>query len=131
MKLLLDTHIWLWSFLEPTRLSKRVARALANPANELWMSPVSTWEILVLSEKGRVELEPDAEKWVHAALARVPLNEAPLTQEVALATTRVSLPHRDPADRFLAATARTYGLTLVTADQNLLLGAGYEVMSNR
>jgi PIN domain nuclease of toxin-antitoxin system len=67
-------------------------------------------EILILvSEKGRVELEPDAEKWVHAALARVPLSEAPLTQEVALATARVSLPHRDPADRFLAATARAYG----------------------
>jgi PIN domain nuclease of toxin-antitoxin system len=41
------------------------------------------------------------------------------------------LPHRDPVDRFLAATARTYGLTLVTADENLLSGSGYPVLGNR
>ena len=41
MKLLLDTHIWLWSTLEPQRLARRVGKALADPANELWLSPVS------------------------------------------------------------------------------------------
>ena len=131
VKLLLDTHIWLWSLLEPARLTKRVARALASSANELWISPVSTWEILVLSAKGRVQLEPDVESWIEAAFARASLREAPLTHEVAMATAKVDLAHRDPADRFLAATARTYGLTLVTAGGNLLAGSGYEVMPNR
>src|ERR1700733_2604535 len=43
LKLLLDTHIWLWSFQEPARLGKRVSRELRDPANELWLSPISTW----------------------------------------------------------------------------------------
>jgi PIN domain nuclease of toxin-antitoxin system len=41
MRLLLDTHIWLWSLLEPERLGKRAANALKNPDNELWLSPIS------------------------------------------------------------------------------------------
>lgn len=131
MKLLLDTHIWLWSLLEPGRLSRRVAKALKNPANELWVSPISTWEILVLCQKGRLSLQPDAASWITTALSRVPLKEATLTHEVAAATAGVALPHRDPADRFLAATAKTYGLTLVTADRNLLRGSGYSVFANQ
>lgn len=58
MKLLLDTHIWLWSFLEPERLSRRVAEALEETAIELWLSPISVWEALVLSERGRGRLRP-------------------------------------------------------------------------
>ena len=54
-----------------------------------------------------------------------------MTHEVALETERVVLPHYDPADRFLAATAKAYGLTLVTADENLLGGSGYAVLPNR
>jgi PIN domain nuclease of toxin-antitoxin system len=119
MKLLLDTHIWLWSLLEPKRLSRRVAKALNDPRNELWLSPISTWEVLVLSQKGRLVLNEDAESWIAKAMALAPLHEAPLTHEVALATRALQLPHRDPADRFLAATAKVYGLTLVTADENL------------
>src|SRR5262245_15865275 len=44
LKLLLDTHIWLWSQLAPERLSKKVARALEAPTSELWLSPISVWE---------------------------------------------------------------------------------------
>ena len=131
MKLLLDTHVWLWSALEPARLSRRVAKALGNPANELWVSPISTWEILGLCRKGKIVLKPDAAAWIAAARSQVPFKEAPITHEVALETERVVMPHHDPADRFLAATAKTYGLTLVTADENLLGGSGYQVLANR
>ncbi len=51
MKLLLDTHIWLWSALDPARLSRRVAAALENPTNELWLSPISLWEVLTLCNR--------------------------------------------------------------------------------
>jgi PIN domain nuclease of toxin-antitoxin system len=61
----------------------------------------------------------------------MPFREAPLTHEVALASDAVALPHRDPADTFLAATAKVYDLTLVTADENLLRGKGYPVLSSR
>jgi len=130
MKLLIDTHIWVWSLLEPKRLSRRVERALLKPANEIWLSPISPWEVLVLCRKGRLVLQPDASGWIAAALARTPLKEAPITNEVVTATEKVSLPHRDPADHFLAASAQTYGLTLVTADENLLGGSGYSVLAN-
>lgn len=132
MRLLLDTHIWIWSLQDPDRLSKRVAAALANDDNECWLSPISVWEFLLLVERGRVEvvasLTPAA--WVEAAFARAPLQEAPLTHEVALASRQIRVAHEDPADRFLAATAAVYDLTLVTSDQRLLRGKGYRTLAN-
>ena len=131
MKLLLDTHIWLWSLLEPARLSRRITKSLEDSGNELWISPISVWEIIVLWRKKRLELNDEPLSWIAGALARAPFREAPLTIEVAVTTETLVLPHRDPADRFLAATAKAYNLTLVTADQNLLNGKGYAVLANR
>lgn len=120
MKLLLDTHVWVWSLLEPERLAGRVARALADPANELWLSPISLWEFLVLVERGRIRLQDDPDRWIDTALERAPMNEAPLTHDIVRAGRRLNLPHRDPADRFIAATAKVLHLTLATADARLL-----------
>ena len=120
MRVLLDTHIWIWSLLDPERLSGRVRSILSDPDTEIRLSPISTWELLLLIEKGRVEVEGDGEEWVSEALRRAPLLEAPLTHEVALESRRIALPHADPADRFLCATARVYDLSLVTADERLL-----------
>jgi PIN domain nuclease of toxin-antitoxin system len=130
MRYLLDTHIWLWSVSDPGRLSRTVADVLANPDAETWLSPVSVWEVVLLCEKGRLRLDPDALSWITTVLSHAPLREAKLTNEVALATSFVSLPHRDPADRFLAATANAYDLTLVTGDEKLLTGSGYRVLAN-
>jgi len=58
--------------------------------------------------------------WLAEALERVPLKEAPLTYEVAIQTSELAFAHRDPADRFLAATALVYGLTLITVDPDLV-----------
>ncbi|MDW7710875.1 MAG: type II toxin-antitoxin system VapC family toxin [Deferrisomatales bacterium] len=120
MRLLLDTHVFLWSLLEPERLSPVVAAALEAPENERWLSPVSVWETLLLAEKGRVVLKPDGPQWVRRALRKVPFREAPLTSDVALRSRAIELPHQDPADRFLAATAVVYDLNLVTVDPRLL-----------
>jgi PIN domain nuclease of toxin-antitoxin system len=117
LKLLLDTHIWLWSQSDPGRLGKRAAEALSNAGNELWLSPVSIWEVLTLAQKKRIHIA-DPLEWVEIAAAQ--LREAPLTQEVVRASFVLALPHADPADRFLAATAKVLGLTLVTADKTLL-----------
>ena len=124
MKLLLDTHIWIWSLLEPSKLTPRIAKALENPANEKWLSPISVWEVRVLVEKGRVKLNTGFEEWIAKALAQFPPREAPLTTEVVLAMSKVHLPHRDPADAFLAATAKVFHLTLVTADTRLRTAKG-------
>ncbi len=131
MKFLLDTHIWLWSSLQPNRLSLRVARELDNPENELWLSPVSLWELRPLYDKGRVRLVPDALNWINESLLRLNMREAPLTFEVALAVSAINLPHNDPADGFIAATAKVFGLTLVTSDELLIKLADIDVLPNR
>jgi PIN domain nuclease of toxin-antitoxin system len=120
MRLLLDTHVWLWSLLEPARLKPAVRAALTEDRNELWLSPISAWEALVLAGRGRLDLEGEPRRWVEQALAATQAKEAAVTHEIALASRSVELPHEDPADRFLVATARVLGLQLVTADKKIL-----------
>jgi PIN domain nuclease of toxin-antitoxin system len=131
MRLLLDTHIWVWSALDRSRLSRRVIGALENPQNELWLSPISLWEVLTLCEKKRLSLRPNPQAWIANTLNAIPMREAPVTYQVAEETARVQLPHRDPADRFLVATARVFDLTLVTSDQQLIHARQVPVLTNR
>lgn len=129
MNLLLDTHIWLWSLRDSKRLGRRVRHELNNPANELWLSPISTWEALMLNATGRIRLTGDLTNWVQRATA--PMHEAPLTHEIALAAQQLVLVRQDPADRFLAATAMILDLTLVTADKDLLGLGEIATLANR
>lgn len=131
MKLLLDTHIWVWSSSQPERLSARVARELKDPENEIWLSPVSVWELRLLHDKGRLRLIPEAMSWINDNLTRLKIREAPLTFEVALAVSSLNLPHNDPSDGFIAATAKIFGLTLVTADEQLARLTDITVLPNR
>ncbi len=125
VKLLLDTHILLWSAFEPRRIAPRIRRLLEKPSTELWLSPVTTWEIILLTDSGQVRIGSPLEQWFIEVNAALALNEAPLTHEVVFASREIDIPHNDPADRLLAATARHYGLRLVTADERLLSGSGY------
>lgn len=131
MRLLLDTHIWIWSLLDPAKLSRRVRTELESPDNELWLSPISVWELLVLIDKGRVEVDKDGVQWVAEVSRAAALREAALTHEVAIESRANDLPHQDPADRFLAATARVYDLTLVTSDERLLGSRRIATLANR
>ena len=128
MKLLLDTHIWLWMLHDPKRLGKRTLQELKKEANELWLSPISTWEALTLNFKGRIQIHGDLAEWLAQATAGT--HEAPLTHEIALLARQLPL-HQDPADRILAATAEILDLTLITADQRLLGLGNIRTMSNR
>lgn len=120
MRLLLDTHVWLWSLTEPKRLGRRARSAITRATNEVWLSPISVWELMVLAERGRVKLDERPTRWVREALERSPVREVPLTHEVALQSRDMASSHPDPADRFLMATALVFDLTLVTADDALL-----------
>ena len=128
MRLLLDTHIWLWNFQDPRRLGRRVLRHLQDRENELWLSPMSTWEALTLNHKGRIRIHEDLTSWLARATAGT--REAPFTHEIALVARRLSM-HRDPADRILAATAEVLDLTLVTADERLLGLGTIRTLANR
>lgn len=120
MKLLLDTHVWVWRLLAPERLSEAAEGAISDHANELFLSPISTWETLVLARQGRLSLLPSPTEWVLEALRRSALATVPVSQEIALRTARLErLNSKDPADRFLVATAIEHGLTLVTADHTI------------
>jgi PIN domain nuclease of toxin-antitoxin system len=110
-------------------LGPRVLHELRDPKNELWLSPVSTWEALTLNAKKRLVLPSDLSRWVIEATA--PLKEAPLTHEIALASRLLPLAHNDPADRFIAATAQVLRLTLVTADTHLLGLGDISTLANR
>jgi PIN domain nuclease of toxin-antitoxin system len=130
MRLLLDTHIWLWSLAAPERLTERVIGALSDSSNELWLSPVSVWEVLVLARKKRILLSESPEKWVRSAFTKTGFREAPLNFEVALQSEKLRLLHADPADRFIAATAIVYDLTLVTSDRHLIRSRQFSVLPN-
>lgn len=128
-KVLLDTHVWLWSLVEPARLRREVATLLASVTTEKWLSPISVWETLMLAGRGRLVLQPDPESWVRSQLSRAPVRQIPLDHEVAIQSRRLRASHQDPADRFIAATARVHELTLVTADERLLRRPdGYAVL---
>jgi PIN domain nuclease of toxin-antitoxin system len=104
--------------LDPGRISPTVDEALNSPENQLWLSPISIWEALLLSGKGRVRLGADPVKWIRDAMQLI--GEAPLTYEIAIAADKLPQPHRDPADRFITATSQALDLTLVTADRWML-----------
>lgn len=129
MKVLLDTHIWLWLVSDPSQIGRHLRRELEDPANELWLSPISTWEMLMLAHKKRIQLNKDVSDWV--ATATAPFRESPLTHEIALVSYQLRLPQKDPADRFLAATAKVLGLTLATADIKLLGLGEIATLANR
>ena len=129
MKLLLDTHIWLWSLSAVDKLAPRVRKALTKPGTELWLSPISTWEVAQLLEKKRIRIDGHFEAWLPRA--RGELREALLSHDVAAAAADVRLPHGDPADRLLVATARVLNLTLVTADERLIDARQVATLANR
>lgn len=130
MRLLLDTHIWLWSVLNPSKLGPRVREVLEDGNSELWLSSISLWELAILAEKGRFVVQGGLWNWIDAARRSTPIREAPLTGEIVRALDRVEVSHRDPADRFLAATAAVLDLCLVTSDSKLLSGHGFKVLEN-
>jgi PIN domain nuclease of toxin-antitoxin system len=131
MKLLLDTHIWIWTHLEPWNLSSEVTKELGSPRNQLWLSPLSIWELVLLVEKKRLDLNADMGEWVRQSMKDLDLQEASFTSEVAHELRFTLLGYRDPGDRFLVATAKVYDLTLVTADQRLQQIPGLPILANR
>ena len=131
VNLLLDTHIWLWSLLEPERLPASAADALVSEGTRRWLSPLSVWEAHLLIERKRLRVDRPAAEWLRDALIRAPLDEAPVTTAVTLASRALVTKHRDPVDRFLAATAQVFDLTLVTADRALRGIPDVRVMSVR
>lgn len=130
MRLLLDTHIWLWSVDAPRRLGQRTRRLLDDSRNELWLSPLSVSEFVLLTRSGRFNRIAEPFRWLDRALDVLPLKDATLSREIALESGRFRLPHEDPVDRMIVATARVLDLILVTADQKIIESGAVRTVGN-
>ncbi len=117
--ILLDTHIWLWYSLGNSKLSENLRSIITLDTTELWLSPISIWEVLILAEKGRITLGLEPIIWIDQSLKSLEIHEAILNRQIAVLSRQIELPHQDPADRFIAATAVHYQLQLATVDANL------------
>ena len=121
MRVLLDTHVWVWTQEQPERLGPRTKRLLVGTEHENWVCPISTLEIARLVAAGDVRLSIPLGEWIAQSMAELSAQTVPVSHEVAMEAYALPVPfHRDPADRLLVAAARQNGLTVVTADERLL-----------
>jgi len=123
MRLLLDTHVFLWLLSEPERLRKHLG-LLEDPANELLLSAASSWEIAIKFQLGRVDLPDDPGRYIPDRMRTIGAGPLPVEHSHALAVSKLPRLHRDPFDRLLVAQARHLRLRIVTADAQI---ARYEV----
>ena len=132
MRLLLDTHVWIWTQEEVERLGAETTKVLIDPETRLHASTISTLEIARLVAVGTIELTGSLESWVEETLDSLLCSTIEISHEIAAAS--YSLPsglHKDPADRILVATARLHDLTLVTADERILGYSGVRSVDAR
>jgi len=126
MRVLLDTHVWLWMWGEPERLRNEARTIVEDPATELFVSAVSAWEIATKHAAGRLRLPATAEEWLLDPRHRRDVTELPITFDHAIRAGGLPPHHRDPFDRMLVAQAQVEGLVLASADPKL---AAYEIES--
>jgi PIN domain nuclease of toxin-antitoxin system len=119
VKLLLDTHVLLWSTTRPEELEADARAALEDGANDVHVSVVVAWEIAIKQSLGKLDLPQPAERWLPEALRRTGFEVAELGLAAALRVRALPWHHRDPFDRLLVAQALEDGYTLVTRDAAL------------
>lgn len=117
---LLDTHVLVWRFLEPRKLSRPAARALEKASRKL-LADISLREVTWSAHRGRIELDRDPGAWLEQAIDELSLEVVPISPAIAARSCRVGQDlHADPADQLIAATAVELDVPLVTADERLL-----------
>ena len=115
MRVLLDTHILLWSLLEPARLAPSHKEMLESPEHEVFFSAATIWEIAIKRALNRPDFDAEPEV-VRAAGLATGFHEIPITGCHAATVRHLPDHHRDPFDRLLIAQARTEPMRLLSSD---------------
>jgi len=116
MKPLLDTHVFLWSNEGSARLSRRVSHLLADPSNDLFLSAVSAWEMVLKVQSGKLKLPAKCSVYVPARISQYGILPLPVTMAHVLASESLPGHHGDPFGRILVAQGQVEQLTIVTRD---------------
>jgi PIN domain nuclease of toxin-antitoxin system len=119
MKLLLDTHIFLWYITNDQRLSTELASAISDERNEVYLSVVSIWEALVKYQLGRLDLPSPADQYLQERQEQHRIVSLALETGAAAQVLKLPALHRDPFDRMLVCQAMHHDLILATADERL------------
>jgi PIN domain nuclease of toxin-antitoxin system len=124
LKILLDTHCWLWMQADSKRFSQPVQALLQDPENQLFLSAASSWEIAIKYALGKLPLPLPPMEYVLSRMATSGSSPLPIQHSHTLHTGSLPLHHADPFDRLLIAQAQLEGLKILTADSQF---AAYEV----
>ena len=124
MRVLLDTHAFLWWITEDRRLSGRAREVMTDGHNNLLLSAASGWEIAIKASLGRITLPVPIDRFLSAQLQRNSIGTLPIEMSHALHVHALPLLHRDPFDRLLVAQAQLEKLLILTSDRQV---AQYDV----
>ena len=116
MKLLLDSHTFVWTHEEPQKLSRKAAFEIQNPANELFLSAASVWELQIKIQVGKFKFNDTFENVIAEQQLINGIQILPVNLAHALYLKNLPLHHKDPFDRILIAQATVENMTLVSAD---------------
>ena len=123
LKYLLDTHVWIWWNINPSKLSEKVLKLISDAGDydELLLSAISPWEFSKLLEKGRLAISINPYEWIEKALDMPKLRLVPLSPDIAYLSTVLKQPfHNDPADQIIVASVQKENAILLTKDARLL-----------
>lgn len=119
MRLLLDTHIFLWFLSGDARLPAAWVNIIRDPANEVFVSVVTVWETIVKYQAGKLPLPQPPEVYLLQGRQRHQFSSLTMDEASAVQLTKLPPLHRDPFDRMLICQALQHGLTLVTVDRDI------------
>ncbi len=119
MKFLLDTHAALFAWAHPERLSTTARQLIEDRRNVLLFSQVSTWEICLKHQVGKLTLPDKPRIWLPKRIRQSEFTYEPISDQAMFGAADLPLHHLDPFDRLLVATARQIDVPLITADEVL------------
>lgn len=117
MEILLDTHIFLWYITKDSRLPKTCLKLIRDPSNEVYLSPVSLWEVIVKFQLGKLPLPQSPEVYIPLQRQRHQIGSLPLDEESVTELSLLPSFHKDPFDRMLICQAIQHSLSLASTDK--------------